>query len=49
MIDVAIVCENCEQEIETSATFEALTNSIQYTCTECGEAGSESNWEEGAN
>ena len=47
MIDVEIECSNCEHEVEVMAKYEALTNSIEYVCTQCNQAGSEGNWKEG--
>jgi DNA-directed RNA polymerase subunit RPC12/RpoP len=48
-LEVAIECSNCEQEVEVMAKYEAFTNSIEYVCTQCNQAGSEGNWKEGTN
>jgi phage FluMu protein Com len=47
MIEVAISCDKCEQEVEVMAKFQALTNSIEYSCPKCKQTGSEGNWKEG--
>lgn len=47
MIEVAVSCDNCEQEVDVMAKYEALTNSIEYSCPECNQIGTEGNWKEG--
>ena len=46
MIEVAISCDNCEQEVDVMAKYEAFTDSIEYSCPECNQIGSEGNWKE---
>lgn len=43
-IEIAIGCDSCDEEIEVIAEYEPLDDSVTFTCPECKEEGSTSNW-----